>query len=316
MLSRIAESLFWIGRYIERTENMARYADVQYYTTMDIPIPGRKQMVMESILSMYDCEEEYFQRYSTLSEKKLFYFAALDQSNPMSMFSAVAFARENARGIRESVSIELWENLNKFYHSVKDYSPENFQIKGIHELTKHVIEYCSLLHGFIDNSLPHGITWSFLKIGIHLERTTQICRMFMTKLEDIRKIREAGMGEVIERLMLRNLLQSNSALDLSRRTYKWMLDMDNVLDIMILHQEFPRSLCFNLLQLRHHLFQLAGTNSPRRGTVEFDAGRLASYARYLNIEDMQQMHLYDFLFEMLDKTQALGTKLEQTYFEH
>lgn len=149
MLSRIAESLFWIGRYIERTENMARYADVQYYTTMDIPIPGRKQMVMESILSMYDCEEEYFQRYTTLSEKKLFYFAALDQSNPMSMFSAVAFARENARGIRESVSIELWENLNKFYHSVKDYSPENFQKKRdsrTHQTCHRILLFAAWLH--------------------------------------------------------------------------------------------------------------------------------------------------------------------------
>ncbi|MBB5022165.1 alpha-E domain-containing protein [Desulfurispira natronophila] len=316
MLSRIAESLFWIGRYIERTENMARYADVQYYTSLDIPMPNRRQLVMESILSMYYCEKEYYERYRSLSEKSLFYFTALDENNPKSMLSAVTSARENARSIRESVSLELWENVNKFYHSVKTYSPENFRKQGIHELTKHSIEYCSMLQGFIDNSLPHGLTWSFLKIGIHLERSCQICRMFMTKLEDMEKLREAGMGEVIERLMLRTLLQSNSALDLSRRTYKWMLDMENVLDIMVLHQDFPRSLAFNLLQLRHHLFLLAGTNSPRRGTVEFEAGKISSYCRYLSVEEMQQTHLFDFFYDLLQQIHDIGTMLEQTYFEH
>ena len=119
MLSRIANSLFWMGRYIERAEHLSRYLKVHYFSALDAPHSQSKTALLESILNMSGLNEAYTKKHKKIHEQELVSFMTLDTANPFSIISNINYGRENARGARDSITTELWESINIYYHSVK-----------------------------------------------------------------------------------------------------------------------------------------------------------------------------------------------------
>src|SRR6478609_7316508 len=115
MLSRIANSLLWMGRYLERAQHTSRYITVHYFGSLDAPVVSRKEFVIDSICDMTGVEHEL---HGDLEDNTIIYKIMMDELNPVSIKSCIINARENARGARDVLSSELWEAINKFYHSV------------------------------------------------------------------------------------------------------------------------------------------------------------------------------------------------------
>ncbi|MEL6276199.1 MAG: alpha-E domain-containing protein, partial [Bacteroidota bacterium] len=132
MLARIADSLYWTGRYIERSEHLARYLRVQYFSILDAPMLQSKEFTLQSILNMYGCEWE---TDKPVRETDVLRLVGMDYETTLSLRSTIRSARENARSLRHVISTELWESINSFYVFSDQMDPNYFATRGLHEFT-------------------------------------------------------------------------------------------------------------------------------------------------------------------------------------
>ncbi|MEM9258095.1 MAG: alpha-E domain-containing protein [Bacteroidota bacterium] len=168
MLARIANSLYWTGRYVERSEHLARYLRVQYFSMQDAPMSQSREFTLHSILNMYGVEPT---EGEMLDEQAILKKVGMDYDNPHSIRSTIRLARENARSLRHMISSELWESVNAFYVYSNSRNPEIFATQGLYEFTNEVDHNCAIIRSRIDDTLLQNDTWVLIKLGVHLERT-------------------------------------------------------------------------------------------------------------------------------------------------
>ncbi len=310
MLSRIANSLLWMGRYIERAQHTARYVHVHCFTALDAPILSRKDFVLNSISTMTGLSYEYSSSELDLKDEELIYRITLDESNPVSIKSAVFRARENARGARDILSSELWESINKFYHNVNNYSDRLLNEEAILSFTEMVVDNCAIVNGYIDNSLLHDDTWSLIQLGIHTEAAGQITRVLISKITDIQNAKKDKLGKAIETYQCITMLKSVEAFDMSRIYYKVVPNLKDSLEFLILNKDFPRSLIFNLQEINRCLNKIRIIKGEVKGSPEFFAGKLNATFSFLTIEEIEK-DILSFLEKTLDDLYKLGALIEK-----
>ncbi len=195
MLSRTAENLFWMGRYLERTEHLARYINVQYFFSLDTPHPKQRDLALLSIADMIGFELQHMKK--NVREEEVLVGAALSESNPVSILSTTFMARENARAVRDNISTELWEAMNNFYHFVSNYPIDVYKTRGLADFTQNVFRYCSTVRGKIQYTLLYNTSWLFIQLGLHLESAAQIVRILISKVNDINEIGKLAIGDSV-----------------------------------------------------------------------------------------------------------------------
>lgn len=312
MLSRIGNSLFWMGRYIERAEHLARYTKVQYVSSLDAPLAQSKEFVLESILNMAGATGNYYKQYPQLTDEDVLFFVTLDENNPASILNGVASIRENARGARDSVSLELWESINRFYHQMNSYSSARFQYEGVHGFSQKVEENSSVIKGYIDNTLVRNEAWMLITLGIHLERAIQIARILLSKVQDINKMDPEKLGGPVENYQWTTLLKSAESFDMNKRHYKTNPNRRNSLEFLLFNTIFPKSITYNLNVVRRNIDAIAFQELQAKGSIGFMAGKVATQYQYLTIEEVED-HIVDFLHETLNKIYAIAKLLEEKY---
>lgn len=309
MLSRIANSLFWMGRYLERAEHAARYINVQYFSTLDAPNLSKKEFVLDSITSMTGLTLNPEERLRDYKEQKLIYRIALDDQNAVSIKSNIFRARENARGARDILSSELWESVNQFFHTVNMYSSRKLTEEDILSFTEMVMENCAIVNSYIDHSLLHDDTWSLIQLGIHTETAGQITRILMSKVHDMQKVGELKLGKAMETYQCVTLLKSAEAFDMSRTHYKVVPNLRNTLEFLMLNRLFPRSILFNLEAIKHHLNNISHKGHESKDSAEFFSGKLCAQYSFLTIEEVEA-NVFPFLAKTLGDIYRLGNLLE------
>lgn len=309
MLARIANTLYWMGRYLERTEHLARYLRVQYFTTQDAPMSQNRNFVLNSIVNMAGIPWE---ENSALEEAEVLYKVALDPNNPMSILSTITFARENARGMRNVISTELWEVINKYYHFVNNYPVEYFKTQGLYDFTVTAGEHCSVIRGYVDSTLTHNDVWGLIRLGVHLERTAQIARIISCKLYDIFTLTNNKQDMPVENYQYTVLLKLLESFDMNRHHYKAAPDREKALEFLILNVDFPRSLAFNLRQIQYFLRKLE-IKDKSRDSVSFKVGRMCSQYQYLMFSEIDEK-VGEFVSETLNKVYEIHEALEKDYF--
>ena len=162
MLSRIADSLFWLGRYIERAEDTARILDVTFHTLLE-QAQQPHGLRWDHILSMAGEESLFRHLYGEANARNVFEFLAFHSSNPSSILQCVTQARENARTMRDRISREMWEDLNSLYFTLGRFDPQEETAAGPHRFCTRVIFGCHRFHGVSDATLPHDEGWEFLR---------------------------------------------------------------------------------------------------------------------------------------------------------
>lgn len=311
MLSRVADSIYWLNRYVERAENVARFVDVNLNLMLDYPI-GLGEQWKPLVLTTGDLPL-FQQRYGQATAENVIQFLSFDSNYPNSIISCLRVARENARCIREIISREMWEQVNAFYLMVKDAA----QGQSLTELQKFFADVKTASHlfaGVMDATMAHNEGWHFGYIGRLLERADKTARILDVKyfilLPSVKDV-----GTTIDELQWMALLKSASAYEMYRKRIH-RITPKGVAEFLILDREFPRSVEFCLLQAERSLRQITGTPAGTwRNPAERALGRLRSDLDYLTIEDIMQTGLHEFLDHLQQQMNGVGEKIFKTFID-
>jgi uncharacterized alpha-E superfamily protein len=312
MLSRVADSIYWLNRYIERAENVARFVDVNLNLLLDSPSDVTQQW--EPLVLTTGDLPLFRKSYGEASAEAVIQFLAFDSNNPNSILSCLQFARENARSVREIISSEMWEQVNAFYLMVKDTAQICPSYHQMSEFFSQVKLSSHLFAGVMDATMTHNEGWHFGQIGRLLERADKTARILDVKyfilLPSI-----GDVGTTLDQLQWMALLKSASAYEMYRKCGQHRITPTGVAEFLILSREFPRSTRFCLLQSERSLQQITGTPiGTWRSPVERTLGRLRSDLDYLTIDDIVQTGLHEFLDALQSQMNEIDSKIYDTFF--
>ncbi|UXP30956.1 alpha-E domain-containing protein [Reichenbachiella agarivorans] len=311
MLARVADNLYWLGRYIERTEHLSRYLNIQYFSALDTTSDYQRDLALKSIANMVGIDSEG-EGYAF--EEEILVAVAMDESNQASIKSCMHFARENARGARDLISREVWNAINKFYRFINDYPEDYYKTQGLFDFTHTTIENCAIIKNRIQSTMLHDEVWAFAKMGLHIERATQITRILISKFEDIKRVKERD-NKSVESFQLVTLLKSAEGLDMYHREYSILPQQKETLEFMVLNARFPRSITYNVSSLRKHILQVAPNKGIEKDSIEWNIGRMSEYLKYLTVEEFADDPL-SFLNKTLVYLNDLNSLLSKEYLNH
>lgn len=241
MLCRVADSLFWMSRYLERAENQARFIDV----TLNIALGyrGSEEVLWSSLLHAGGDTENFQEHYSETTRENVIRYLLFDRRNLNSVSCCLAAARENARAIKENLTTEYWESINRFYLRVRTAAQEQTQVvQQPHRFLEQIKRSAHQTSGVAAATSPRGEGWNFSTIGGLLERADKTSRILDVKYF-ILLPNPSHVGSQVDVVQWAALLESTSALQTYRRAYG-RIQPTNVVDFLILNSSFPRSLRF------------------------------------------------------------------------
>lgn len=307
MLSRVADSIYWMNRYVERAENVARFVDVNLNLLLDSPM-GVTQQWHPLVVTTGDMD--FFQKkYGEVTEQNVLQFLTFDAEYPNSILSCLTAARENARSVREIISSEMWEQVNAFYLMVKEAS-EAVEETNLHVFYPEVKMSSHLFAGVMDATMAHNEGWHFGYLGRLLERADKTARILDVKYYILLPSAKA-VGTPLDDLQWIALLKSASAYEMYRKS-QYRITPKGVTDFLILNREFPRSIQFCLLSAEKSLQQISGTavGTWRTGS-DRALGRLRSEMEYITIDEIMNQGLHEFL----DSFQIRLNSVSQAIFD-
>jgi uncharacterized alpha-E superfamily protein len=309
MLSRVANSLYWAGRYIERSDHTARYLNVNYFSSLDTPnnLPQKENLVMESLLFMAGDKFD-----KPIEEKEVLFYIGFDKTNPLSIISTATLARTNAHGTRHLISSETWEAINKFYHFVNTYNVNTFIKTGLYDLTTKVNESCSTIREKIIRTLLHDEVWALLMLGIHLERAYQVIRLINTKLLDIKKIQNLAPELYDLTYEWATLLRCAEVYDMSKKVYRRTPNQSQAIEFLLLNANNPKSLLSNIEKVISYINRIGGERDAEPGNVEFEVGKYLSELKYLTMEDVGEDPT-EFILSTFNRLNRISEKFQEDY---
>ena len=311
MLSRVAESIYWMSRYIERAENVARVVGVNHQ--LQLHLTGLAEEQWEPMVKVTGDHAAFRAVYDAPTRENVIDFLTFDAANPNSIVSCLTRARENARSVREIISSEMWEEINRFYLFLREPDARRRAMFDVHGFFEHVRRSSHLIEGTKNETMEHAEAWHFSRMGRCIERADQTTRILDVKYFLLLPS-ALDVGRPIDDLQWSALLRSASAFEAYRRTHgrvgAWACAR-----FLLLHREFPRSVhhCVNEAQVSLH----AATGTPVRrfaNTAERALGRLVAELDYTDIADVIQAGLHDFLDAIQDKLNGVGNEITRTFF--
>jgi uncharacterized alpha-E superfamily protein len=312
MLSRVANSIYWLNRYIERAENIARFSDVNFNMSLDMPI-GMVQQWEPLIMTSGD-RDLFFERYGEVTPENVIRFLTFDEEYPNSILSCLNSARENARSVREIISSEIWEQVNSFYHFVQD-AAKSTQVINWPSFFRRVKQESHLYVGIANVTMTHNEGWHFGQMGRFLERADKTTRILDVKyfilLPSARDI-----GSTLDELQWAALLRSASAYEMYRKQDLQRINPTAVARFLLLDPAFPRSIRFCIHQAERSLQRITGTP---KGTwcnpAERYLGKLRSDLDYLIIDEVIESGLHEFLDGLQSRISAVDDCIFDLFFE-
>lgn len=312
MLARVADNLYWFGRYVERVEHLSRYLNIQYFSALDTTSDLQRDLALNSIVQMVGLQNapEHYD-----FEEDLLVAVAMDESNETSIKSCTHFARENARGARDLISVELWNAINKFYRFINDYPEDFYKSQGLYDFTQTNIENCSIIKNRVQSTMLHDAVWAFIKMGLHLERASQICRILITKFNDISQVEHDKVSKSVISFQLGTLLKSAEGLDMYHREYSILPQQRETLEFMVLNARFPRSIAYNISSLQQYLLLLSPRKNTEKNSIEWSIGRMSEYLKYLTVEEFEEDPV-SFLTETQSYLNELNNLISEEYLNY
>ncbi|MGB3135938.1 MAG: alpha-E domain-containing protein [Nodosilinea sp.] len=310
MLSRVADSIYWMNRYVERAENVARFVDVNLNLLLDAPSVMEQQW--EPLVRTTGDQALFQARYSEASAENILRFLTFDREYPNSIISCLRSARENARSVREVISSEMWEQVNSFYLMVNE-AADGGLLSELHSFFPEVKMASHLFAGVMDATMAHTEGWHFGQLGRLLERADKTARILDVKYY-ILLPSVTDVGSPLDDLQWIALLKSASAYEMYRKC-QYRITPHGVTEFLILNREFPRSIQFCLLEAERSLQCISGTPAGTWRTHSDRAlGRLRSELDYLTIDEITERGLHEFLNGLQDRLNDVGEKIFADFF--
>jgi uncharacterized alpha-E superfamily protein len=312
MLSRVADSIFWMGRYIERAENVARFIDVNLHMILDLPV-GSKEQWEPLVITSGDLER-FAARYGTgATQENVIRFLAFDAENPNSIVSCLRVARENARSVREIISSEMWEQVNTFYLMVTSPGAVRRAKESPHDLFTEIKMASHLFEGLTETTMSHGEGWHFCRLGRLLERADKTTRLLDVKYF-ILLPRLTDVGSPFDDIQWSAVLRSASGFEMYRKRHGRVAP-DPIVDFLLLDSEFPRAVHYCLINAEESLHAISGTPvGTFRNSAEQRLGQLRSELGYTRVDDILAGGLHEFLDGLQAKLNQVGDAICETFF--
>ncbi|HYG25599.1 MAG TPA: alpha-E domain-containing protein [Caulobacteraceae bacterium] len=303
MLARVADSLYWIGRYLERAEHLSRLSEVMLTATLD-HTEAAEQAAQMALAAVGDIDLE-----RAASPFEAARALVLDRSDPNSVIISLARARENARQVRDQITSETWERLNLLFLKVTAEDAEEAFNEGSSLWLHDIVADLHLFKGAADATMSHGEGWRFLMLGAYIERAQLIARLLEVCFGD-------GEKKPTDHIALMSLLRMACALEPYLRVYTAEIEPRFILEFLLLNEDFPRSIRFSTGQIEEHLSRISshvdlGARSPVRL-----AGRLSSRLRYADVEELQASGATMLLETVIDECAAIHEAIYETFIAY
>lgn len=307
MLSRVASSIYWMARYVERAENLARFVDVALNVSLDHTADQQWEPLVRAT-----GDEEYFQqKYGAYSSENVRQFLTFDLDYPNSMLACLNSARENARTVREAISSETWETLNDFYLYLNAAAGHDLSHANS-ELYTEIKRQSHLLSGIFDSTMSRDKGWYFANIGRFLERADKTSRIldvkYFTLLPNVTDI-----GTTLDDLLWSAVLRSVSGFEMYRKRHH-TLTIERIIDFLVLDTRFPRAIAYCV---RTAAGSLSRVGSPE----DFGEGAALELAEQLQQKLASATHraiidggLHEFIDSLQTDLNHIGAALNDTSF--
>ena len=312
MLSRDADSLYWLSRYVERAENTARILDVAYrMASMPISYDHVDSNAWESALVTAGGLEQFKVVHGEVTPERVIEFLAFSDTNSSSIQSCFDTARQNARSVRSALTSEMWEAINSAWLDLRRFKAQKIRVEDLPRFLNLVKEASLRYDGSaMRTMLRHDAYW-FSRLGLYIERADNTARVIDVKYHVLLP-QDAEVGGGIDYYQWAAILRSVSALVSYQWVYHQNLRPWLVADLLILREEMPRSLAACYAALSRHLDDIAhryGTSGPAQRLARAAHARLTNR----NIEDIFQHGLHEFLQEFIDDNNRLGFAITSQY---
>ncbi len=311
MLSRVADSIYWMSRYIERAENVARFVDVNLNLMLDLPSGSRQQW--GPIIDTTGDRDEFRARHGEATERNVIRFLTFDADNPNSILSCLRRARENARSVREVISSEMWEQVNEFYLMVNAAASRKGSLTDPHEFFASVKTASHLFTAVSESTMTHNEAWHFQVLGRSLERADKTSRLLDVKYFLLLPA-AADVGTTADDIQWAAVLRSASGFEMYRKQYGRILP-DLVVQFLLLDANFPRAIQFCLLRARESVHAISGTAPGMfRNSAERLLGELCSELAYSKVTTIIKGGLHEYLDDLQTKINNLSDGIYDTFF--
>ena len=314
MLSRVANSIYWINRYIERAENYARFVSVNFNLALDLP-PNVAEQWEPLIIATAD-HFEFYKHYQAPTKEAVIDFMTFDERNPNSIVSCLQNARENARTVRETISREMWEQTNSLYWKVKNAKADSndWELAEFQQFYNEIKMGCELFFGIVDSTITRNEGWHFSRLGRLLERADKTTRFldvkYFTLLPDVNAI-----GSPLDLLQWSSVLKSVSAYNMFRQEYQAVTPV-NIVEFLLLDKLFPRSVLHCLRQAELSLYEISGTPITKgySNLAERGLSKLRTEIEFTEITDVMDSGLHQYLDDFQARNNEVGKAIAEVYF--
>lgn len=311
MLSRVADSIYWLSRYIERAENVARFIDVNLQLTLDLAMGVEAQW--EPLIATSGDATLFREHYKAASRESVIHFLSFDETNPNSILSCARMARENARSVREAISSEMWEQVNKFYLMVNAARADGRAETSPHDFYSDVRNAAHLFGGITDATLSHNEGWHFARLGSLLERADKTSRLLDVKYFVLLPA-TSYVGSTYDDIQWAAVLRSASAFEMYRKRFGRIAPA-HIVEFLLLDHEFPRSIHFCLTKADQSLHAITGTTPDSfRNLAEQRLGQLKAEVSFARIEEVFRSGLHELLDGLQIKLNLVGDAIHETFF--
>lgn len=300
MLARVADSLYWLGRYIERAEHLSRLSSVMLNATLDQTDSG-VQAVWIALSAVGEPEMS-----SAVGSFEAAEALVLDRSDPNSVVSSLARARENARQVRDQITTETWERLNLLYLKVTDENAGRDFADGSTTFLHDVIADLHLFKGAADTTMSHGESWRFMMLGMYLERAQLVSRLLEVCFA------ETPGRQINDHVALVSLLRMACALEPYLRVYTAEIEPRHILEFLVFDEDFPRSIRFATSQIEGNLSALARRNEERGGPERI-AGRLKARLEFADIHELETQGASALLTTVVNECARIHEAIYETF---
>ncbi|NET23634.1 MAG: alpha-E domain-containing protein [Okeania sp. SIO1H5] len=308
MLSRVANSIYWMCRYMERAESYARLIDANQRLILDLPADVPEQW--NPIVETTGDQQRFTEQHEEFDKDSVFQFMGLDRENPNSIVSSLSYARENARTIREVISSEMWFHINQVYWEVqKGLAAETYRGNLSSGLIPIVKSASQSFAGIMDSTMSHGTAWLFGTMGRFLERSDQTARILDIKYYYLLPSVD-HVNSPLDLLQWSALLKSAGAMEMYLKQFG-TVNFDEIVSFLALDKNFPRSILHCLKTAEGCLHEITGSSSPYSTPPERELGRLRSRLEYMDIVEIKTMGLHEFI----DWFQLNSNRISESIFD-
>ena len=312
MLSRVADALYWMSRYVERAENVARFIEVNAWLSLDLPAGYEEQW--SPLISTTGDDEIFNEHYPSATKRDVVQFLTFDSRNPNSIFSSITAARENARVARQYITLEMWEEINRFFFAIQQGAQSASRgFLPAQDFFSEVTTASHLFLGTLYATMSHNEGWHFCRLGRLIERADKTSRILDAKYYLLLPSIDT-VGTPYDDIMWAAVLRSTSAFEMYRKRFQ-QISPDRIVEFLVLDREFPRAIHYCVVSAEVSLHTITGT--PMRtfnNSAEQQLGRVCAELNYIQVGEIINRGLHEFLDDIQVRLNLVGDAVRNSFF--